>query len=184
MCWLLHYFLCEQASLLPHRAANLLDPPPPHPSLPPDSTRAASVLATWMPPSPPPSPGPPPLTAPRFYKNWYKAKKKAFSKYAKKYTDGKKEIEAGLATLKKHCCVIRVIAHTQVKKLSIGQKKAHVLEIQVRGGQAGGAGMGGGKGGVVGRGGQGGRAGHDRVMLGGALGFQSAARRGAGFSGS
>jgi len=70
----------------------------------------------------------------RFYKNWYKAKKKAFSKYAKKYTDGKKEIEAGLATLKKHCCVIRVIAHTQVKKLSIGQKKAHVLEIQVNGG--------------------------------------------------
>jgi len=32
----------------------------------------------------------------------------------KKYTDGKKEIEAELEQLKRHCCVIRVLAHTQV----------------------------------------------------------------------
>lgn len=32
----------------------------------------------------------------------------------KKYTDGKKEIDAELAQLKKHCSVIRVLAHTQV----------------------------------------------------------------------
>lgn len=51
----------------------------------------------------------------RFYKNWYKAKKRAFTKYAKKYTDGKKQIEAELEQLKKHCSVIRVIAHTQVR---------------------------------------------------------------------
>jgi hypothetical protein len=44
----------------------------------------------------------------------YKAKKKAFTKYVKKYTDGKKEIESELAQLKKHCTVIRVLAHTQV----------------------------------------------------------------------
>jgi hypothetical protein len=45
----------------------------------------------------------------------YKAKKKAFTKYVKKYTDGKKEIESELAQLKKHCTVIRVLAHTQVR---------------------------------------------------------------------
>jgi len=30
--------------------------------------------------------------------------------------------------------VVRIIAHTQVKKLKIGQKKAHLMEIQVNGG--------------------------------------------------
>lgn len=50
----------------------------------------------------------------RFYKNFSKSKKKAFTKYAKKYTDGKKQIEAELEQLKRHCCVIRVLAHTQV----------------------------------------------------------------------
>lgn len=70
----------------------------------------------------------------RFYKNWYRAKKKAFTKYAKKYTDGKKEIDAELEELKKHSKVIRVLAHTQVKKVAIGQKKAHLMEIQVNGG--------------------------------------------------
>jgi large subunit ribosomal protein L3e len=70
----------------------------------------------------------------RFYKNWYKAKKKAFTKYSKKYTEGKATIEAELEALKKHCTVIRVLAHTQIRKLSIGQKKAHLIEIQVNGG--------------------------------------------------
>lgn len=32
----------------------------------------------------------------------------------RRYTDGKKQIEAELAQLKKHCSVIRVLAHTQV----------------------------------------------------------------------
>jgi hypothetical protein len=57
------------------------------------------------PPAPPASATP----APR-----YKAKKRAFTRYVKKYADGKKEIEADLAALKKHCSVIRVLAHTQV----------------------------------------------------------------------
>ncbi len=73
-----------------------------------------------------------PMRHARFYKNWSKAKKKCFSKYSKKYTDGKKAIEAELEQLKKHCCVIRVMAHTQIKKLPIDQKKAHLMEIQVR----------------------------------------------------
>merc|ERR1712070_1207328 len=53
----------------------------------------------------------------RFYKNWYKSKKKAFSRYVKQY-----------------CQVVRVIAHTQIRKVKIGQKKAHMMEIQVNGG--------------------------------------------------
>jgi large subunit ribosomal protein L3e len=70
----------------------------------------------------------------RFYKNWYKSKTNAFTKYAKKHADGGKEIQAELEQMKKHCCVIRVIAHTQVTKVPIGQKKAHIMEIQVNGG--------------------------------------------------
>lgn len=49
----------------------------------------------------------------------------------KKYADGKKEVEAEVAELKKHCCVIRVLAHTQIRKVPVGQKKAHLMEIQV-----------------------------------------------------
>jgi large subunit ribosomal protein L3e len=70
----------------------------------------------------------------RFYKNWFKSKKKAFTKYAKKHADGGKEIQAELEQMKKHCSIIRVIAHTQVSKVPIPQKKAHIMEIQVNGG--------------------------------------------------
>ena len=70
----------------------------------------------------------------RFYKNWYKAKKKAFTKYSKKYSDGGKEIQAELEQIKKHCSVVRVIAHTQITKTPVPQKKAHIMEIQVNGG--------------------------------------------------
>lgn len=43
--------------------------------------------------------------------------------------------QAGLEELKKHCSVIRVIAHTQVRKIhGLHQKKAHLMEIQVNGG--------------------------------------------------
>ena len=61
----------------------------------------------------------------------YKSKKKAFTRYVKKYTDGKKSIEAELEQLKKHCSVIRVLAHTQMRAIDFGQKKAHMAEIQV-----------------------------------------------------
>ncbi|OQR98574.1 60S ribosomal protein L3 [Achlya hypogyna] len=70
----------------------------------------------------------------RFYKNWYKSKKKAFTKYAKKYTEKPAEIENELNRMKKYCQVIRVIAHTQIRKVKLRQKKAHLLEIQVNGG--------------------------------------------------
>jgi len=46
----------------------------------------------------------------------------------------RKKLPKSIERLKKFCKVIRVVAHTQVKKIKIGQKKAHVMEIQVNGG--------------------------------------------------
>lgn len=71
----------------------------------------------------------------RCYKNWYKSKRKAYTKYAGKYEkDGGKEIEYEMDRIKKFCSVVRVIAHTQVKKLNLRLKKAHIMEIQINGG--------------------------------------------------
>lgn len=70
----------------------------------------------------------------RFYKNWVKSKKKAFTKYAKKYDNKEQTIDKELARMKKYCSVIRVIAHTQIHKIKLRQKKAHIMEIQVNGG--------------------------------------------------
>jgi len=71
----------------------------------------------------------------RFYKNWYRAKKKAFDRYAARLADDKnKEIEDELKRMKKYCQVIRVLAHTQIRKVGLRQKKAHLMEIQVNGG--------------------------------------------------
>merc|ERR1711933_239892 len=75
----------------------------------------------------------------RFYKAWHKSKQKAFTKYQKRWSDASKGSEgAPMATeierAKKYCQVIRAICHTQVSKVKIGQKKAHVKEIQVNGG--------------------------------------------------
>jgi len=71
----------------------------------------------------------------RFYKNWYRSKKKAFTRASKKWQeDGAKEIEHDLAKMKKYCKVIRVIVHTQMKLLKKRQKKAHIMEVQVNGG--------------------------------------------------
>lgn len=70
----------------------------------------------------------------RFYKNWAVSKRKAFSKYAKKVASGAEDVQASLERIRKHCAVIRVLAHTQPRKTSIGQKKAHLMEIQLNGG--------------------------------------------------
>jgi large subunit ribosomal protein L3e len=69
-----------------------------------------------------------------YYSRWAKSKKAAFSKYAKKYTENKADIDAELARIKKYCKVVRVIAHAQTRKLGLGQKKAHSVEIQINGG--------------------------------------------------
>jgi large subunit ribosomal protein L3e len=73
----------------------------------------------------------------RFYKNWYRSKKKAFTKYTSKATkeQGKstqRNVEFDRIT--KYCQVVRVIAHTQIEKLNLRQKKAHIMEIQINGG--------------------------------------------------
>jgi len=71
----------------------------------------------------------------RLYKNWYRSKKKAFTRYqAKTAEDRETNVNKELEKIKKYCTVVRVIAHTQIQKLKLRQKKAHVLEIQVNGG--------------------------------------------------
>jgi large subunit ribosomal protein L3e len=72
----------------------------------------------------------------RFYKNWYKSKKKAFTKYAKKHAESgpKSTVARELERISKYCTVVRVLAHTQIRKTGLDQKKAHLMEIQVNGG--------------------------------------------------
>ncbi|WP_411023423.1 50S ribosomal protein L3, partial [Salmonella sp. s51228] len=72
----------------------------------------------------------------RFYKNWYRCKKKACTRVTSKWDteDGKNSYLKDLEKMKKYCSVIRVLAHTQLHLLSLKQKKAHLMEIQVNGG--------------------------------------------------
>jgi large subunit ribosomal protein L3e len=73
----------------------------------------------------------------RFYKNYYLAKKKAFTNYAKKYQEdakSKRHPNRDIQRIKKYCQVVRVICATQIEKCKLRQKKAHVMEIQVNGG--------------------------------------------------
>lgn len=74
----------------------------------------------------------------RFYKNWHKCKKKAMTKYQKKWEATKKEggvpMETELKRCKNYCQIIRAICHTQIKKVKLGNKKAHIKEIQINGG--------------------------------------------------
>jgi len=71
----------------------------------------------------------------RWYKRWAKSKKKAFTKYAKKYAEKKQDIDREIAKIKKYATLVRVIAHTQVRKVkALSTKKAHIMEIQVNGG--------------------------------------------------
>jgi len=70
----------------------------------------------------------------RFYKNWYRSKRKAFTKYAKKAAEKPQELDNELNRIKQFCQVVRVLAHTQIRKLKLRQKVANLLEIQVNGG--------------------------------------------------
>ena len=73
----------------------------------------------------------------RFYKNWYRAKKKAFSRYeAHVAAQGDADIKEQLQRMTKYCSVIRVLAHTQIRKTKLRQKKAHLMEIQINGGSS------------------------------------------------
>jgi len=71
----------------------------------------------------------------RLYKRWHTSKKTAYRNHEKKYVDGKYlGIEGHFNRMKKICSVVRVIAHTQIRKLKLRIKKAHIMEIQVNGG--------------------------------------------------
>ena len=72
----------------------------------------------------------------RFYKNWYRCKKKAFTKYSKQIADAKsaKLVERDIERIRRYCQIVRVLAHTQMGKLGLRQKKAHLMEIQLNGG--------------------------------------------------
>jgi large subunit ribosomal protein L3e len=75
----------------------------------------------------------------RFSKSWHKSKQKAFTKYQKRWSEASKDgkenpMAAEVERAKKYCQVIRAICHTQIGKVKIGQKKAHIKEIQVNGG--------------------------------------------------
>ncbi|XP_029655441.1 LOW QUALITY PROTEIN: 60S ribosomal protein L3-like [Octopus sinensis] len=80
----------------------------------------------------------------RFYKNWYlpnclfryASKKRAFVRYANKWSTpvGVASIKRQFEKIKKYASVVRIIAHTQMSKLKLGQKKSHVMEIQLNGG--------------------------------------------------
>jgi len=43
-------------------------------------------------------------------------------------------METELARMKKYCQVIRLICHTDMRKIKLRQKKAHIAEIQINGG--------------------------------------------------
>jgi len=70
----------------------------------------------------------------RFYKNWYHSKKKAFTRYSARAAEDAKDLDRELDKMKKSAAVIRVLAHTQMKKIGVRQKKAHLMEIQINGG--------------------------------------------------
>ena len=74
----------------------------------------------------------------RFYRSWYRSKHKAFTKYSKKYANEAtkaKTIDRDLERIRKFASVVRAIAHTQIRKVRVGQKKAHIMEIQINGGK-------------------------------------------------
>jgi large subunit ribosomal protein L3e len=75
----------------------------------------------------------------RFYKAWKQSAQLAFSKLKKfqRTKEGKSETQRTLSRFVKKASVIRVIAHTQNRKLRnhrVGTKKAFIQEIQINGG--------------------------------------------------
>jgi large subunit ribosomal protein L3e len=73
----------------------------------------------------------------RFYKNYSLSSKKAFTHYAKRYEekpDSKKHVNRDIQRIKKYCSVVRVLCSSQIEKVKLRQKKAHLMEIQLNGG--------------------------------------------------
>ena len=75
----------------------------------------------------------------RYYKNWKQSTQGAFAKLKKfaKTRAGKVASQRTINAFNKRATVIRVIVHTQQRKLRnhrIGGKKAHISEVQINGG--------------------------------------------------
>ena len=75
----------------------------------------------------------------RYYKNWKQSAQKAFTqlKQFQKTKAGVIATKRTLSRFAKKAVVVRVIAHTQQRKLRnhrIGGKKAHIAEVQINGG--------------------------------------------------
>eukprot|EP00494_Astrolonche_serrata_P004985 UN05000 len=67
----------------------------------------------------------------RMYKNYSNSKKKAFQKCKNKTDEDRNAVEQRIL---KNADMTRLIRHTQIGLLNLRQKKAHVMEIQVNGG--------------------------------------------------
>jgi len=74
----------------------------------------------------------------RFVKRWSKKGAKAFSKASALIgtPEGKEEREGKINKITKYAQVIRAIVHSQPTKLGFGQKKGHIMELQVNGGNS------------------------------------------------
>lgn len=75
----------------------------------------------------------------RYYKNWKQSAQRAFAKLKTRLStkEGKSAQQRTLNAFAKKADIIRVVAHTQLRKLRnhrVGVKKAHIAEIQVNGG--------------------------------------------------
>jgi len=76
----------------------------------------------------------------RFYKDWTRSKKKAFTRWEMQFAraeDGKNpaEMDRRIKFIEQYCDVVRVVAHSMIKKLRhLNTKRAHIMEIQVNGG--------------------------------------------------
>jgi large subunit ribosomal protein L3e len=68
----------------------------------------------------------------RLQKKWYRSKRKAYNRYSARFRSV--SLSKRLAQIKEKCSVIRLIAHTQIRKLRLRQKKSHIMEIQINGG--------------------------------------------------
>jgi large subunit ribosomal protein L3e len=64
----------------------------------------------------------------RFYKD-NKTKKNAFTKHETNATQHPEELKEKLEKIKKECCCIRIIAHTQPELTNLDAKKAQIIEI-------------------------------------------------------
>jgi large subunit ribosomal protein L3e len=72
-----------------------------------------------------------------FVRNWSRSKKKAFANHEKNLADPKylQKKERGIQKIKRLAKSVRLIVSSQPKLTHLGQKKAHIMEVQINGGK-------------------------------------------------